>query len=99
MLFLFDVAPHSTINLSVPHQGWLGWVAAEGLFVNGESLRFDGVNFFHRDRLNVPLQYCLTVAEGSIRIGSTVIDGYNGDAKPEKPNAPKIAHCEDLARS
>jgi hypothetical protein len=99
MLFLFDVPSHSTVKLSVPHQGWLSWVAAEGLFVDGESLPFDGVNFFHRDRLDVPLQYCLTVAGGNIRIASTVVDGYNGDAKPEKPNAPKIARCEDLARS
>jgi hypothetical protein len=98
MLFLFDVSPHSTIKFSVPHQGWISWVAAEGSFVDGQSIAFDGINFFHRDRLAVPLQFCLTVVGGTLRIASTVMDGYNGNAKPEKPNAPKIARCEDLAR-
>jgi len=40
----------------------------------------------------------LTVADGKIRIASTVTDGYNGDARPEKPNLPKVARCDELAR-
>ena len=98
MLFLFDVAPRATMNLQVPHEGWLSWVAVEGSFVDGQSMPFNGVNFFHRDKLRVPLHYCLTVTERNIRIASTVIEGYNGDARAEKPNAPKVARCEDLAR-
>lgn len=97
MLFVFDVSPHTTTRLSVPHQRWMSWVAAEGAFSDGQSIPFDGVNFFHHDQLTVPLQYCLTVSGGSIRIASTVMAGYNGDVKLEKPNAPKIARCEDLA--
>jgi len=98
MLFLFDVAPGATMDLQVPHEGWLGWVAATGTFVDGQSIPFNGANFFHRDMLKVPLHYCLTVADGKIRIASTVTDGYNGDARPEKPNLPKVARCDELAR-
>ena len=98
MLFLFDLSPGATIDLQVPHEGWLSWVAATGTFVDGQMIPVNGVNFFHRDKLTVPLHYCLTVTQGKIRIASTVIDGYNGDARPEKPNAPKVARCDELAR-
>ena len=57
---------------------------------------FNGVIFFTK-RLKIPLQYCLTVADKNIRIASTVMDGYNGDATPEKPNAPKVARCDSNA--
>jgi len=54
MLFSFNVPARSATKLAVPHQGRLSWVAAEGAFSDGQSLPVNGVNFFHRDRLNGP---------------------------------------------
>ncbi len=44
---------------------------------------------------NVSPNSCLTLANGKIGIASTVIHGYNGDARPEKPNAPKVARWDE----
>jgi len=94
MLFIFDLPARSATKLAVPHQGWHSWVTAEGAFPDGQSLPVNGVNFFHRDKLNGPLQYCLSVSENSISIESPVIDGYNGNATADKPNVPKVANCD-----
>jgi hypothetical protein len=94
MIFVFDLPPRSATKLAVPHQGWLSWVAAQGAFSDGQSLPTNGVNFFHRDRLTDPLQYCVSVSEGLIKIESPVMDGYNGDATPEKPNVAKVTSCD-----
>jgi hypothetical protein len=98
MLFIFDLPASSATKLAVPHQGWLSWVAAEGAFSDGQSLPVNGVNFFRRDRLNGPLQYCLSVSESRISIESPVMDGYNGDATADKPNVPKVANCDSKKR-
>jgi hypothetical protein len=94
MLFIFDVPARSATKLVVPHRGWLSWVAAEGAFSDGQSLPANGVNFFHRDRLNGPLQYCLFVSKSRISIESPVMDGYNGEATADKPNVPRVASCD-----
>jgi hypothetical protein len=95
MLFVFDLPPHSITRLPVPHQGWLSWVAGEGEFGDGRSIPFIGVNFFHRDKLKEPLRYCLSVEEIALRIESSVMDGYNGDAPAERPNVPIAIKCEE----
>jgi hypothetical protein len=94
MLFIFDLPARSVTKLVVPHQRWLSWVTAEGAFSDGQSIPTNGVNFFHRDRLSGPLQYCLFVSESRVNIESPVMDGYNGDATADKPNVPKVASCD-----
>ena len=94
LIFIFDLPARSATKLGVPHQAWLSWVAAEGAFSDGQSLSVNGVNFFHRDKLNMPLKYCLFVTEDLIKIESSVMDGYNGDAMADKPNVPKVANCD-----
>jgi hypothetical protein len=98
MLFIFDLSPRSATKLVVPHQRWLSWVTAEGAFSDGQSLPPNGVNFFHRDRLNGPLQYCLFVSESQVNIESPVMDGYNGDANSDKPNVLRVAGCDSRLR-
>lgn len=95
MLFVFDLPPHSKTRLSVPHQGWLSWVAAEGEFGEGRSIPYNGVNFFHRDKLKEPLRYCVSVEESVMRIESSTMDGYNGNSPVEKPNVPRAVECEE----
>jgi hypothetical protein len=93
MFLVFDMQPHSSLRLSTSHQSWLGWIACEGEFVDGQPISWDGVNFFHQDKLNVPLQYCVAISEGEIKIESPQIEGYNSSGSGDNPNIPKAMNC------
>lgn len=93
MVFIFDMRPNSTLKLSVPHQGWLSWASCEGEFVDGQGISWDGVNFFHRDKINEPLRYCISINEKSLKIESPQMDGYNDNGTGDNPNIPKAVNC------
>lgn len=94
MVFVFDMPPKSNIKLPVPHERWLSWITCEGEFNDGQQISWKGVNFFHQDQIREPLRYCITINEESLKIGSPVMDGYNGDGTGDTPNIPKTVNCE-----
>lgn len=93
MVFILDMPPNSTLKLSVPHQGWLSWIACEGEFVDGQYIPWNGVNFFHRDKVQEPLRYCVSINGRGLRIESPQMDGYDGNGTGDNPNIPKAVNC------
>lgn len=94
MLLVFEMPPKSKMSLQVPHQEWISWVWGDGEFSDGQRPKSNGANFYHKDELNEPLRYCLTVDEGNIKIESPIMDGYIDNGTSELPNIPKAANCD-----
>lgn len=94
MLFVFEIPPKSKLKLQVPHQGWLSWVWSDGEFADGQRLKGNGANFYHKDKLNEPLRYCLSVDETAIKVESPNMDGYIGNSTSGETNIPKATNCD-----
>jgi len=73
---ILDVRPKERIELNVPHYTWQSWIEAEGMYDGGRALRSKGVNFFHQDKLQKPLQYCILIGENELMIQSPSIEGW-----------------------
>ena len=93
MFLVFDMQPHSSLRLSASHQSWLSWIACEGEFMDGQSISQNGVNFFHQNKLKIPLQYCVSINDTGLKIQSPQIEGYNSPSTGDKPNIPKAMNC------
>lgn len=94
MLLIFDVPPASIITVSVPRQRWLSWITCEGEFVDGQRISQKGVNFFHRDTIQKPLQYCISINDRVSTIQSPQVDGFDGDGTGDNPNIAKASGCD-----
>lgn len=76
LLFVFEMSPRSKTRVKVPHNDWISWVWGEVELSNGNKLKGNGANFFHRGWLSEPLRYCLSVDEAGIRVESPNMEGY-----------------------
>jgi hypothetical protein len=72
---LIDAPANSCVNLKSARQGWQAWVAAYGQFDDGREVNWRGVNFNHKDRINKPIRYCITISETATEIESPDIEG------------------------
>lgn len=94
MLLVFEMPPKSKLKFQVPHQGWNSWVWADGEFTDERKPKGNGANFYHKDKLNEPLRYCVSVGDDAIKVESSVMDGYIDAGTSEKPNILKAANCD-----
>lgn len=95
IFMLFDVPAKSCLKLKSGHQRWLAWLTADGQFDGGEKLNGHGVNFYHQDKINKPLRYCIRISEADVKIESSDLDGFYGDklVVPRQNSCP----CQDDA--
>ena len=94
-LFVFDVPPGSKLTLRVARPpSDQSWVGVEGMFVDGEMIPYDGVNFLLPSNHTAQLTYCVWVQGPITRIASPMMNGYNADSTSERPNVLKVEGCE-----
>ncbi|HEX6190495.1 MAG TPA: hypothetical protein VFZ40_20750 [Pyrinomonadaceae bacterium] len=91
MFLVFEIQPRSSLKLSASHQPYAGWVESEGEFIDGQPIRWNGVNFA-TDRVSLPLQFCVSITDTGVEIESPEIEGYNSGSV-DQPNIPKAINC------
>lgn len=94
LLLIFDMPPNSKLKLKVPHQNYNSWVWSYGKFANGQSMKGNGANFYHKDKINKPLRYCVSVEENQIKVESPIMDGFLDSNSDEKPDRPMNKDCD-----
>ena len=94
-VFVFDVPPGAKLTLRVarPPSDY-SWVGVEGMFVDGERVPYDGVNFRLPSNHTAPLTYCVWVQGPTTKVASPMMNGYDADSTSEKPNVLRVESCE-----
>ena len=89
LYLIFDIQPNSSVKIKVPRYKWQSWVSVSGQFANGESIQFTGLNFFHQDKFDKPLHYCVSVTDNGVILNSLEVEGRRQDY----PTIPMASEC------
>ena len=92
MFLVFDIQPHSELQLSSTHQSWSSGVWVGGEFEDGKRIGY-GAGFPHHNKVGAPLQYCVSVNASSVKIESPQMEGYDENGNWDRLNIPKSSNC------
>jgi len=90
LCLIFDLGPKQRLELNIPHQKWISWVEASGMFDDGTRIPSSGTNFSHKDQLGNSLHYCVSVINDRLVVQSPVMEGFENNVTiPIAPGCDK----------